>query len=285
MILRAILICVTVHALWAQPVDWYSKPLFPLSTATLTRAELAPILDAACSGKSYHQGEKLGCRSCPVGSADPTQSSGVEIHGVILGHFTSTIAEEAVLSTSGCEPHSHYWGGTLLLTRRDGKWRRLGYWSGVITDQCHSLPTGSGLDLLLCSKSYAGQGTHSRSLSLLTFPRAAPPIELASLGVANDMRACGQAGEGKQDDVRQSVIESVSFPDLDGDGIADVSILARTGKVHRTDAEFASCEQWSNGKLIWTPRVRVPAYRVEYLVGWDGVTVTPRSRNSAAALR
>jgi hypothetical protein len=99
------------------------------------------------------------------------------------------------------------------------------------------------------------------------------------------MRACGQAGAGKQDEVRQSVIDAVAFPDLDGDGIADVAITARTGKTQRTEAEYASCEQWSAGKLVWSPRVRVPAHRVEYLVGWDGVTLTPRSRRSAAVFR
>ena len=101
------------------------------------------------------------------------------------------------------------------------------------------------------------------------------------MGMNNSIRACGQAGDGKQDEVRQSVIDSVEFPDLDGDGLADVVITARTGTVRRTDEEYARCTEHGN----WTPRVRVPAYRVEYLVGWDGVTLTPRSRSSAAQFR
>ena len=113
----------------AQPADWAERPLFPLDSTTEHRAEFQALVETRCE------------------SSDDRR----RFNAINFGQFLGPKSEDAVVSTFGCEPHSLLFGGSFLLTKREGKWVSLGYHPGVITNQCHKLPTASGVDFLLCS--------------------------------------------------------------------------------------------------------------------------------------
>ena len=234
-------------ACWAQPADWAYRPLFSRDAAE--GAEFRPLVETYCS--EFHDRRKL--------------------RSVTFGHFLGPKSEDAVVSTSGCEPHTLLFGGSYVLTKREGKWVSLGYHAGMITEECHKLETGSGLEFLFCSHVMGAQGSISRVLRAYDFRTPKRPRVLFSLAVWNQMRA---------QDVdafpvpSQGMIKSVDFADLDGDGVGDVSIMARLGTIERSDGEARRFKE-SGGR--WVPALRVPSYRVEYLVQWDGLALTPRS--------
>lgn len=68
--------------------------------------------------------------------------------------------------------HFFLFGGSFLLTKREGKWVSLGYHAGMITNECHKLTTGSGVDLLFCSHVLGAQGSVSRVLRAYDFRTA-----------------------------------------------------------------------------------------------------------------
>ncbi len=264
---------------WSQPADWFEQPIFPSAASDLNNVDVRLLLQTACAGKVYFGGgrdrKENGCLTCPPGSGDPDYLGGVALRSVTFGHFVSGASEDAVLGVAGCEPHSHHWGGSFLLTKQAGIWRLQGYQNSLITEQCHKLSTVSGRELLLCSYYFGGQGSMSRSLYLLDFAVPGKPVVKPLLTVWNDMRACRTPAVNKP--VLQSVIESVRFPDLNGDHVPDVSILARTGKVQRSDAEYKACESWSNNGAWPLPPVSTPAFRIDYLLQGDHLVLTPAS--------
>lgn len=217
----------------AQPADWANRPLFLVDSTRRHQAELQPLVETRCES-----------------SADRRR-----LNAINFGHFLGPKSEDAVVTTLGCEPHSLLFGGSFLLTKREGEWVSLGYHPGVITNHCHKLPTGSGVDFLLCSHVLGGQGSVSRVLRAYDFRTPKRPRVLFSLAVWNEIRN-GDAFPV----AAQGVIESVRFDDLDGDGLADISFLTR---IERTNAEL---QRVIDSHGAWATPLRVPAYRVEYLV-------------------
>jgi hypothetical protein len=214
----------------AQPPDWAKRPLFPVDSTTEHRAEFRTLVETRCESFDGRR----------------------RYDAVTFGHFLSPKSEDAVVGTSGCEPHSLLFGGSFLLTKREGKWVSLGYHSGVITNQCHKLSTGSGVDFLLCSHVLGAQGSVSRVLRAYDFRTPKRPRILISLAVWNEMRAHDVDAFPVAE---QGVIESVSSDDLDGDGLSDISIVARAGRVERTAAER---QRFIESRATWAPPLRVP---------------------------
>ena len=281
-----LLICFAVAQVvcWGQGDEWYLKPLFPLAAGDLRMIDVRPLLDVACPGKAFlrdgKDGREMGCSTCPPGSDfyidRDTMSQSLE--AVTFGHFTSGIAEDAILSVSGCESHGNYHGGSYLLTKNAGRWRRLGYTSRIITGQCHKIATEGGREILVCSHYFGGQGYIERFLYAIEFELAKKPRITPLLTGANGLRACGQAGEKGNLPVPQSIIESVSFRDGNGDDLPGVSIFARTGKIQRSDAEYRACVDWSIGRG-WQnpPPVRTPEYRIDFVLQGSRLILSPGS--------
>lgn len=78
--------------------------------------------------------------------------------GVIRGHFLGTQSDDATVSGWSAETHPYLWGGTLLLTKRDGKWVPIWYKSAVITHSCHKIGLPNGREILLCEEEDGGMG-------------------------------------------------------------------------------------------------------------------------------
>lgn len=266
-----------------QPDDWYIRSIFPLASADLNIVDVQPLLEAACPGKTYRRNkqgrQEVGCKVCPAGSG-LRDVPGQSLEAVTFGHFTSASSDDALLSVMGCEPHSLYFGGSFLLTKQDGQWRRVGYYPRLITEQCHALATESGRQIMVCAHYFGAQGLGERFIYALDFKQPGKPLVATLLSAVNGMYTCGQEEGNKP--VQQSVVESVEYTDLDGDGLADVSIVARTGRVQRSEAEFQACVDWSSGKRRMNSRMRTPKYRIDYLLKGDRLVLAPDSRAAMA---
>ncbi len=274
----------------AQPENWYERPLFSPAKADMSAVDLKPLLEAACLGRYYQRtgkhGPESGCRLCPKGSdfaQEGPDFGGVSIEAVTFGHLIAPDSEDALLSSMGCESHSNHFGGTFLLTRRGQVWKLLGYKSSIITEQCHKLTLGNGREGLVCAWYFGAQGLMDRLVYAVDYGSPRNPRVTNLLSVENGLRTCGQDGENGNPPVEQSDITNVVFSDLNGDGLTDVSIFARTGKIQRTEAQFEACQNWIRGKP-WKnpPPVRTPAWRVDYLMTRFGLVPGP---HSAATLK
>lgn len=70
------------------------------------------------------------------------------------------------------EGRDDLWGGTLVLTRRDGKWLPLWYKSAVITRSCRTVAMLSGREVLLCETEDGGMGHQLHYLFSVDLTRA-----------------------------------------------------------------------------------------------------------------
>src|SRR5687768_6919689 len=77
---------------------------------------------------------------------------------VTYGHFLGSSSEDAVVSGSSAETHPSLWGGTLLLTMRNGDWTPVWYKSGIITHSCQKVTTPSRREMLVCEDRDGGMG-------------------------------------------------------------------------------------------------------------------------------
>ncbi len=78
--------------------------------------------------------------------------------GVIFGHFLGTNSDDAAISGWSAETHPARWGGTLLLSRRDGRWIPVWYRSALIVDSCEKIALPHGREILLCEDEDSGMG-------------------------------------------------------------------------------------------------------------------------------
>jgi hypothetical protein len=95
-----------------------NKPLMPSDSQ-----DLAPLLSVLPSPKP-----------CPPGTAFAGAQE-MTFEGVIYGHFLAPGSEDAIVGAAGCEPRAAGYGGSYLLTRKDGRWRIDWYKPGIITSQ------------------------------------------------------------------------------------------------------------------------------------------------------
>lgn len=119
--------------------DWRDvTPVIQSEVQRLDLPEMKVLLDRFCAHGIRHV-EKIGAE-CSTGDLGPAFSDIVDNHfhpvAIIYGHFLSSSSEDAVVSGWSAETHPSLWGGTLLLTRRNGDWTPVWYKSAIITHSC-----------------------------------------------------------------------------------------------------------------------------------------------------
>jgi hypothetical protein len=154
-----------------------------------------PFLKIICPEKIKNGREEFeGYPVCPapppfVGeSALPGQFG---IRKVYLGHFTTPAADEAVLATSGGEPHAANYGGTALLERKNGEWEFQWYRGGLITKDCAVVKRQDRSELLVCFLGDIHQGVSGQDIYTVDPKKPKDSEQATLLGLMDDTINCG----------------------------------------------------------------------------------------------
>jgi hypothetical protein len=270
-----------------------SGQLFPSDGLPFDQAEDKELIETVCPSRVEHGG-KVNCgRYCPSASAFGKWGDHFDwdLVRVTRGHFLSPTSEDAVISTEGCEPHSTNFGGSILLTRRNERWRMLWYEGGVKTQQCHKIQLKSGREILVCLGEYGGQGNVWKELyveDLLT-----PVGSLMSgdkfpgfFSIEDSTLACGfnQEDEAHPFPVMRANIEDVEFK---GESIPIISVKFTLGKTPMTFEAAKACfaqqnNRTNSGGARWSlPQLR----RHQMNFAFDGHSYKPTPASAALAKR
>ena len=230
---------------WAQPAG-APKPVFPDDTQDPKQAGGAELLEAVCPGHVV-VGKNIECKIvCPVDAAFNNESEWT-LAGVTRGHFLSPRSDDAVLSMVGCEPHSYNFGGTILFTRRSGKWTKLWYKGGVPTENCHRGKLQSGREILICLGESGGQELLSTDLYIedLLTPKGALMADDGAkfFSIDDSIATCGYdfEHESKPFPIKRGYIERVSFQNATDGTLLGLSVFARQGERTLTVAQVQAC--------------------------------------------
>ena len=153
--------------------EWTTyKPSLRSQVTHLERSKAESLLTAFCVSIADTKQLGLTCEARPLGPAfaDITDRQ-FHPQDIISGHFLDSTSEDAALSGWSAETHPYHWGGTLLLTRRGGKWQPLWYKSGVITRSCEKAERPDGREILICEWEDGGMGHRIHALYAINLKR------------------------------------------------------------------------------------------------------------------
>lgn len=160
----------------ATASEWrYFAPILSNQVRPLSIDEATTVLSNFCEG-SVHVVEKIGptCSTRKLGDAFAEIVD--RMFGpkrIIFGHFLGPASDDAAISGSGAETHPNLWGGTLLLTKRNGSWVPVWYRSAMITDSCEKELLRDRREILLCEVEDGGMGHYLHYLYTADFKHPA----------------------------------------------------------------------------------------------------------------
>jgi hypothetical protein len=172
------------------------------------------------------------------------------VAGVTMGHFLSPTNDDAALSVSGCEPHSMNFGGTVLLTRRSGRWSMLWYKAGVDTSRCHKVSLQDHREILVCTGEYGGQGNIWTALYVEDLSSPEPALMAGGseiFSAYDNTLTCGQSGSEMFPLIRSNV-HRVEFLDSANGDPPVILVSASSGEIATTPATVSACmskQAWS----------------------------------------
>ncbi|MFQ5816823.1 MAG: hypothetical protein ACE5H2_02555 [Terriglobia bacterium] len=262
-------------------------PSYDDSTTETGAAAVAEAMAAICPQSELTRAEDgtvTGCRVCLPGM-DFENERGFEweLRRATFGHFTAASADNLILSGIGCESHSSNFGGSLLFVLQSGKPQLMTYHKALITENCQKLRLQDGRDFLVCEHEWGGQGWAWSFVWSVVFHHPGNSEISALFTTEDSLKTCGEDPEGdSRHPVQHSTIQSIRFPDLNGDGLADMSIRATLGKKLLTETERQACVRAVNA--LEPPPVRIPTkeYQIDFLFDGKQFHVAPASKNVIA---
>jgi hypothetical protein len=163
--------------------------------------ELMTLLAATCGAGNVQPGKPGEQPSCTAVTGYPTSCDDLRIAAAVPGHYTSATADEMLADyDAGCESHATNFGGSVLLRRSAGSWRRLSFTPGLRSDRCLRFARSDGRDALVCFGHWQGQGFEEATVDLLTFgsdglPSSARLLDLH--GILRSFLVCQADQRGK----------------------------------------------------------------------------------------
>jgi len=147
-------------------------------TVQPSRTETRSLLAGIC-GRKHVRTEKKGALYCDAVPGYPDNDRcGLDIRGVLHGHFTSPQADEVVADFWGCGSHATNYGGSILLRKKGGIWRRIAYFPGERAARCLVFPRRDGRDALVCAGAFSGQGENDANIELRSLKPGVKPEDL-----------------------------------------------------------------------------------------------------------
>jgi hypothetical protein len=255
-------------------------PIFPDDTQDPIKAGGTDLLEAVCPGKVVVNSKKeMVCNvPCPSFTSFPNEPIDWRLKRVVRGHFLSTTSDDAALAMGGCEPHSYNFGGTILLTKRAGKWETQWYRGGVPIETCHTGRLQNSREILVCAGSWGGQGNVWSELYSEDLQNPTPALMAGRASIFSVFDNTGTCGYNPKDEstfkpITLHYIERVSFQTQPDGTLSGLSIIARKGARKMTRQAAQDCnKQYSPQKPTKQIDFRPPTvpYRVDF--AFDGKT-------------
>jgi len=183
-----------LSAVLLKSQDWnVHTPSLQSQVARLGRVKAESLLSLVCVSIVDTKDAGLTCKTRSLGPkfADISDHQ-FRPTGVILGHFLDAAGEDAVISGWSAETHPYHWGGTLLLTRDNGKWKPVWYKSGLITRSCEKAEQPDGRELLICEFEDAGMGDRYHTLFGVDLQRPSTAMALTQADTFESNTCWGQ---------------------------------------------------------------------------------------------
>jgi hypothetical protein len=203
----------------------------------------------------------------PLTAKEPSQIWFNGVSKVIYGHFLSPSSDDAALAGWGGETHPAFWGGTLLLTKRNGEWQPVWYLHAIITRYCQKLTASTGRDILLCEEEDGGMGHSYHILYVVDFTSPKSPWDSAVFTADSYLLMC------REQQVQS--IERLIFRPAERTS-PFLTILARHGRRKLSERETEACAQ---DRLQSSPATR--RFQVDFLLR-ESLTPTSDTVRSAA---
>jgi len=241
----------------------------PSDAAKLSPAEVQPFLEMICPGHA----SATGCAVCP--SEMPSSAQTWDLRTITFGHFLGPASEDALVSGTGCEPHSNGMSGAYLFTRERFAWRKVWYGAGENASDCKKLSGSDGRDVLICEGQDMHQGVGDSFLYLLDpgqdRSKRADNILDIFFGLDDSLGSCTQLPDGT---VLRGAIESVAFSPASAPNTMRITVTARLGKAAIPARILDDCNQ-SN----FTIRPTIVTVLRRYVFLFNGQKVEPDAKN------
>ncbi len=273
LVLLALLFALGLSAVAADDL----RPTFSSEVAALEEKTILPLLKAVC-GEGVRTVTATGQKAFGCGDGDMEEIFASrhrprrypwtpyvlwQADGILFGHFLSPTSEDVAINCFGCEGHPSLGGGTLLLTRKFGKWQPVWYKPGIITRHCRRVSLATGRQILFCEETDGGMGHSLHGLYVVDFTK--PKFAWHSVVLMADSYGSPMLGG-----VQRQSIDRVTF-DEPAQGEFLVRIYARHGRVSlRINYE---------GERL--PMPRDSKYEIDFRL--DGETFKVTSQTAAAA--
>jgi len=221
------------------------RAAFPADSLKPSVAYGSELLESVCPGR-VNDADEVRCKgACPEITGFPGDGFEWTLTHVNRGHFLSPASDDAVLSMSGCEPHSMNFGGTILLTRRSHGWSMLWYKPGVDTRQCHKVALRNRREILVCLGEYGGQGNIWKALYVEDLLTPTPSLMAGGdhfFQVFDNTLACGGEADDKTkpNPLTKAYIEKVLFGTR-GRGESEIAVTFQTGARQMTPEDVLKC--------------------------------------------
>jgi hypothetical protein len=134
-------------------------PQLKSESRAINLREAQILLSSFCATPVRHV-DRIGleCEVRSLGAAFSDLDTHFHPETAIYGHFQSAASEDAAVGGWSRESHPALWHGTLLLTKRDGKWAPIRYKSSAVTHSCIKAAIPDRREVLICEERDAGMG-------------------------------------------------------------------------------------------------------------------------------
>lgn len=218
------------------------------------RRHLDGLLSHICAWREIpRDGEQIrGCAccppfdGCPPGSKPPAGEEIYELRSAPEGSFTGAGRQQLAATFWGCESHAANWGGTLVLDKVGGRWKKNTYRAGL-NAVCDAYPRGDGTDLLLCLWYDAHQGWGHHRVTIYDLQRSEDQAWETLVDVQSNVGSACTAGVDRFPVVHHR-IDNLELVDVDRDGKRDLVVPVKAIKGTTSRAYQEACwawEQWS----------------------------------------
>ena len=202
--------------------------LFWLAASAAFGQDVSHLLPIACEG-----GKVDGnlCSKCPNYDGGPWS-----VRDLTLGHFSSPTSEEAIIRSGECYDIMPGMGIGVLLGKRNGKWTKLEDFIASQSDVCTVRKQRSGREFQTCeSTHYPREGPIEHTLTTVAVENDAL-VSHRLFTAADSSTYCNVQGLAEK-----AEIKDITFRDLNGDGLEDISITATYGSFKMTSRLRDQC--------------------------------------------